>query len=401
MELHLQFGWGMMEHCRHLLTAWQGGTAILSPRDLNNDQLQRLSNDINSLPNSYVLLDPQFYLPHSDHERLRSHSYWPGDYDSGTFWHGQALNLLLTELNALNRRLGTTAFILPGLLASQIDDDWFETQRSVLEEASAMNLERPLYMTIALSGDSVRNDDQVATFLDSSLNWEPDGFYLVFEHPKGQYLVDDAAWLSNAIDIAAGLKLRGKSVIIGYCNHQMLIAGLAKVDALASGTWMNVRSFPPDKFRTVYEDEIKQRALWIYSPQALSEYKLPFLDIAQRFGLLANLAPSGESDGDYVTAAFSGAQPSTVGITEQSAFRHYLHALRAQVQSAVRPTFSETVTAHSALLDTAEQLLAQVRSSGVSGQLRDFSQIIDVNRAALASFVHLRGPIMGRAWTSL
>ena len=34
MELHLQFGFGMMEHCRHLLTEWGSGTVVLSPRDL-------------------------------------------------------------------------------------------------------------------------------------------------------------------------------------------------------------------------------------------------------------------------------------------------------------------------------------------------------------------------------
>ena len=32
MELFLQFGYGMMEHCRVLLSAWGGGTTILSPQ---------------------------------------------------------------------------------------------------------------------------------------------------------------------------------------------------------------------------------------------------------------------------------------------------------------------------------------------------------------------------------
>jgi hypothetical protein len=39
MELFLQFGFGMMEHCRVLVDEWGGGTVILSPRDLNETQL--------------------------------------------------------------------------------------------------------------------------------------------------------------------------------------------------------------------------------------------------------------------------------------------------------------------------------------------------------------------------
>jgi len=46
MELHLQFGFGMMEHCRHLLTEWGGGAVVLSPRDLNDRQLRSLANDV-------------------------------------------------------------------------------------------------------------------------------------------------------------------------------------------------------------------------------------------------------------------------------------------------------------------------------------------------------------------
>ena len=401
MELHLQFGWGMMEHCRHLLSSWGGGTAILSPRDLTDDQLTRLSSDMLDIDNVSVLLDPQFYLPYSDHERLCSHDFWPSDYDSGTFWQGQDLTNLLKRLLDLNTKLSTAHFILPGLLAPTINDDWVETQRSVLEEAQALNQELPLLMTIALSGDAVRDDDQVATLIETSEKWQPDGYYLVFEHPKGQYLVDDATWLANLLDIVAGFRLRGRHVILGYCNHQMLISAITKVQAISSGTWMNVRSFPPDKFRTAYEEEIKQRATWYYCPQPLSEYKLPFLDIAQRFGFLAGLAPDVTIDGRYVTALFAGSQPSTVGLTEQAAFRHYLHALRGQVIAGVRPTFDETVKHHEQILDTAERLLTNLRTSGVRGQLRDFYEIIDVNRAALAAFQQQRGAIMNRKWSAL
>jgi hypothetical protein len=66
MDLYLQFGHGMMEHCRHLVRSWAGGTVILSPRDLKREQLVKLSEEIRALQGGQVLLDPQVYVPRSD-----------------------------------------------------------------------------------------------------------------------------------------------------------------------------------------------------------------------------------------------------------------------------------------------------------------------------------------------
>lgn len=401
MELYLQFGYGMMEHCRHLLTEWHGGTAILSPRDLTAEQLLRLSTTLRGIGGGNVLLDPQFYLPHADHERLCQHDYWPDDYTTNSFFTGPALHDLLTQLRDLNRALGSSGFILPGLLAATIDEVWLETQRAILDEARAIENQMPLIATIALGADAARSDEQVAMLLEASEHWQAQAYYIVCEHPGGDYLVSDANWLANIIDLTAGLRLRGARVTLGYCNQQMLIAGCAKATAICSGTWMNVRSFPPDKFRTSYDEEIKQRSTWYYCPQGLSEYKIPFLDIARRQGVLAQMAPSGPLANPYAAPLFTGAQPSAVGFTEQAAFRHFLHCLRIQSQGAVRNTFDETLDAHNELLDNAETLLSTLRANGVTGQKRDFTDIIDVNRAALAVLASTRAPMLRHRWNTI
>lgn len=401
MELALQFGYGMMEHCRHLVAAWGGGTVVLSPRDLNDDQLKRLSASLAQLPNARVLLDPQFYLPHADHERLCSHSYWPPNYETGTFWNGTGLAKLLAQLGSLNAELKTAAFILPGLLADRVDDDWLAIHAMVLEEARSRKGDGHLYMTVALGADAAKDQDQIAKLLEAATKWSADGYYIVCEHPDGQYLVTDPNWLANVLDLVAGLKVLGRRVILGYCNHQLLIASAAKADAICSGTWMNVRSFPPDKFRTQYEEEIKQRTTWYYCPQALSEYKIPFLDIAHRLRLLPQMKPPAALGSMYADALFSGAQPSSVGFTEQAAFRHYLQCLRSQCSGASLGSFDETISEHERALDDAEALLKTLGAVRVRGQLRDFSEIIDVNRAALAVLTSTRAPILRRRWAQL
>jgi hypothetical protein len=241
----------------------------------------------------------------------------------------------------------------------------------------------------------------VASLIERSRNWDVGAFYVVAEHPNGKYLVDDPNWLANLLDLVGSMRMHGARVILGYCNQQMLIAGCAKATAVASGTWMNVRSFPPDKFRAVYEEEVRQRATWYYCPQALSEYKIPYLDVAHRLGLLTRMKAPDAMNSAFANDLFFGPQPSSVPFTEQLAFRHFLQCLHFQAQEAVAPTFEETVIRHEHLLDEADALLTVLSASGVRGQLRDFREILDVNRAALVVFRSTRGLMLGRKWSTI
>lgn len=401
MDIHLQFGYGMMDHSRTLSSDWGGGTTILSPRDLDPKQLVRLATDLNKVDGGSVLLDPQFFLPHADHERLTSHEYWPDDYSTGSFWQGRDLRNLLAKIFALNDELGTAAVILPGEYAERVDDDWLAHQKLTIDEAIAAAEGRSLLATVAIGAEALARDTDLDELLANVESWDVPGVYLVCERPRGEYLTTNATWVANLLDLVAGLRLKGKQVTVGYCNHQMLALAAAGANAIASGTWMNVRSFPPEKFRAAYDDEIKQRSTWYYAPAALSEYKIPFLDIAKRQGLLDELAPPKNVGGGYADPLFAGAQPSAVGWTEQAAFRHYLHSLRHQVSRASRATFDETADRHERALDAAEALITKLHAAGVKGQQRDFHEAVDANRAALAVLRTNRGPMLRRKWSKL
>ena len=401
MELYLQFGFGMMEHSLHLLSSWGGGTVILSPRDLEPVQLQPFAAKVLKVKNGHILFDPQFYLPHADHARLTKHSYWPKQYDTGIFWSGPGLEDLLTKLVDLNRLIGCHRFILPGLLAEAINDDWLNQQRAVLDAATKVADGIPLLLTLALSSDAVRNQDQIHELLDTATDWNLEGFYVVCEHPNGRYLVDDPSWVTNVLDLLSGLRLRGKKVILGYCTHQFLIATLSKASAIASGTWLNLRSFPPEKFSSAYNEDIKQKKVWYYCPQALSEYKIPSLDLAYSQGLLAAMAPPSNLGSKYAMGLFGGTQPTTVGLDEPNAFRHYLHCLHSQVGALTYPSFDEAIAGEERRLDFARQLLSQLQRAGVLGQLRDFFPILDSNLAAIRAHANTRGHQMRRRWSSL
>lgn len=401
MDFYLQVGWGMMDHCETLLQRWDGGTVILSPRDLSSKQLINFANKIKKLKGQ-VLLDPQFYLPRATHPKLQSHNYWNKEYDTINFWSGEGLKQQLTKLLELNLQLGCDAFILPGLYTRTVNGIWLDYQRATIESAQALQ-DNPynLIATVALGFDAVKNPDQIHDLIESIKNWSINTIYLICEAPAGQYLVNDPAWMANVVDLVAGLRLSGKKVIIGYCSHQMLIASCASANAIASGTWLNVRSFTTDKFHAQESDAESRRTTWYYCPQALSEFKIPSLDLAAMRGMLTDLKPTPELENDEAKILFSGTQPSSTGFSERESFRHYLQALKNQTLLSRQSSFDESVNYYRSLLDSAEQILEKLHTAGIRDKARNFGEATDTNRSALIYLEDYRGAILRRYWSTL
>lgn len=397
MKLFLQFGHGMMEHCRYLIANWDEGTVIFSPVNMNESQIEKLSKDIIELSGS-TLFDPQFFVPKTDHHNLVKHDYWPNNFNTAEFKAGPPLTALLDKLMKINEIAKVSKVILPGLYCERVDDDWLAVQKAIIDEAQQAITHLPRIATICLSAESLRNEEQIEMLLNASEEWDVSGFYIVGEHPNGLYLLDDPIWLSNLLSLCAGLKQQSREVIVGYASHQLLCLACADVDAIAAGTWLNVRSFNKKKFLEPTEEEISRRVKWYYCPQTLSEYKLPFLDMAFKHNEHKKFATPREYGSTYADVLFAGAQPSTTDYSEPQSFRHYLTCLRYQCNTARKDSFRETINHHRQMLDTAEVNIRTAHKAGVRGQNRDFETIIDVNRAAIDDFDRARSFVMERVW---
>jgi len=396
----MQFGHGMMGISEHLIRDWQSGVVILSPRDLEYEQIERVSSAVNA-NNGRVVLDPQFYLPRGDHERLTSHSFWPNDYQTALF-DNHAIGTMLRVLeNRYNSRLESLFFILPGTYSSQVGEDWNIFNSMIINEARNIHIPRPLYSTVCFSNEVMRSEEQIHLAIENIEDWDVDGCYIVPEPPNNSYLVNDPIWIINLLDLVSGLKLQGKRVVVGYSNHQLLCLALAKADAIASGNWLNVRSFTTSRFQAPGAETTSRRSLWYYSPQALSEYQIPFLDIAHRLGLSQELATARSFGSSYSEVLFSGAQPSSTNYNESDSFKHYLQCLKIQTQNAVKPTYENTKQSLNLQLETASSITEFLCSNGIRGRDRDFSQVVDVNLSAVAAFDRLRGMIMNHRWGDL
>ena len=381
MDFYIQMGHGMQTMCKELTSEWGGSKIILSPLNLPPERLEKFTSDIEKV-NDSVLFDPQLYFPRKYHKNLAKYNYWP--QDEITNLENGNCDTLIGKLYELNKRISTSSFILPSFIVSKIDHRWNALQQSYITKAQSYSPDKALISTVAITGEVLSDSTQVEQIIQYIEHWNVEGIYIVCEHPDRYYLVDQPLWLSNLLALVAGIKRQHKKVIVGYASHQMLCLAMAKCDAIASGNFLNVRWFKPEHFETMEDDGISRRAIWYYCPQALSEYKVPFLDIAQRMGKLDVMKPAPEMMNPYCDMLFAGSLPSSTGYKESHAHRHYLCCLRYQSLMATRDSYSETMDSQLLILETAEQILSGLRSKGIRGQDRDFSDIIDVNRAAIA-----------------
>ncbi len=104
--------------------------------------------------------------------------------------------------------------------------------------------------------------------------------------------------------------------MLGYSNHQLIVASCAAATALAAGTFLNVRSFDRERFLAPDEEDRGQKRAWYYCPKTLSEYRVVALDMAHRQKVLDLLRVYAPLPTHYSASLFAGPQPSTVGLSE-------------------------------------------------------------------------------------
>lgn len=381
MKLDLQFGYGMKGMTEQLAAALPGIRVILSPRDIDQDKALSFAAKLRKNGGS-VLLDPQVYAL-SESQDLKV----VPRYD---FWQHRAIDEIdwveiVSRLHDINARLGSDVTILPSLYTKKLDSRYIRVQDAVVSAAGGSG--RKVYLTLCLAPQVMSSDKELAYLLTKVDDWAVDGYYVVPERPDGDYLTDDPLWMANLLRLCAGLKLKGKRVVVGYASHQLLALSCAGVDAIASGTWMNVRSFTMDKFLAHSMRDYAKRKAWYYCPQLLSEFSVQYLDIAYARQKLSAMRPLIDKCLPYAGMLFGAQKPSLSSFSESDGFKNYLLALAAQCEEVSQgATFSERYGKVIGLYKSAAELLAFLHKYEIRGQSRDFEDFVDVSVSALEMF---------------
>lgn len=402
MELYLQFGWGMKNLVLDFAKEWDDVNVILSPRDITPKQLENWNKDFVKSGVS-CLFDPQCYFPKSNHKRLSQYSYWNNSMATNLSSSERYETTLIRNILHYNEIVGSKEFIIPAIMR-KFDENWLDRWRAdslkLIDATRSVVQSKSVLLTLALPSDLMcQSEDTIEKMIGFSEQFDVDGYYIIIEPPNEQYLVDHPVWLSNVLQLCAGLKLAAKKIIFGYANQQMICLTAAKVDAIASGTYLNVRKFS-NKFEEELEGDIKRKSVWYYYPESLSEYKVSFLDVAFNSKVLDEMKPL-EYNNSYINLIFSGIMPSSTAFNETLAFRHYLDALRQQVKMCSKGSFKETISANEILLETAERRIEFLEKNGVYAQARNFKDIVDVNRSAIQRLQKTRGFLLEYSWKSV
>ena len=388
MKPYIFMGHGMIKMTEELLKDWNGGSVILNPRVLTKDQLMSSSESFKKY-GANLFFDPHCYIPRSDKPILNSQEYWfKNDYSTNAYADTDKIKDNIKILKKYNDEMHTDAYIFPNTICSKADDIWLEVQNNWINVCNEIMNDKKRFATLCISNKILQDEIQLEKIISEVEKWDVDGFYIIPEHPKGEYLIEEPVWLINLLNLCATLKLREKEIIVSYATHQLFLLSIANIDGLATGNYMNVRAF--DSSNMFNSDESKRRAVWYYCPNSLSEYKRPFLDIAYHNQQLQLLKPNNSEEQKYCNILFEGAQPSNTKFNDTLSFKHYISCFKYQVENLKRDSYEETFAVQEMILNQAEQY--------ARGQARDFYEIIDVNRAAITVFNSQMGFNMKMEW---
>lgn len=398
MELFLQFAWGMKKISLELAKDWGGATTILSPRDISPEQLEAWNKDFRKAKIK-TLFDPQCYYPNCNHKGLVKYNYWDSSFATKMQGTSSFEDELIKSILDYNDIAETYEFIVPSNMLIY-DEKWLsrwgKNSERLVNSARKIVKDRNIILTLTIpDGVLLQKEDEVEKIIEETEKLDVDGYYVIAQPPQDKYLVDTPMWLINLMQLCAGLKLQGRKVIMGYGNHQLLCLTATGVDAMATGTYLNVRRFT-NKFEE--DDSILRKSTWYYYPAALSEYKMGFLDTAYNNGVLQQMKPTNEMDNGYVDLLFSDVLPSSTAFKEPMAFKHYINCVKVQMKLLLKKTYKETITANEVLLENALRRIEYMEKNGVYAQARSFKDMVDINRSALQRLDKNRGFQLQQEW---
>lgn len=382
MKLYLQLGHGMQALSQDLIKSWGAGTAIISPVNMSQNKIASYAKKIRDIGGE-VLFDPQMFYPKEGHVKLQAYDYWPSDGCSVTSEDVHAN--INRELLRINKDIDTSQIILPGI---EMREDSFGYNLEWIKKSTAYfesKTNKGLLATLCLYPETIRNSAAIENLVEALRVLPVAGYYIIPHSPNKEYIVSDPMWIVGMMKLISCLKLSKKKVVVGYSNHQGLVYALAGADAIASGTYMNTRSFVPEKFKSPKDDDVKHKSTWYYLPSAFTEYKAAHLDVAMQRGYLKEFIPQGEYRNPYSEMLFNGATPSSTNYNETNSFKHYLHCLNIQCELLSRDSYDETYSTYEFMLGIADNHVKDFKRRGMTGQNRDFAPAIEANRIAMCA----------------
>ena len=274
MLIYHQCGHNFVWNVRSLEDDGTGEGLIVSPVNIEAD---RISNRIPTEILETSWMDPQFYLPNDNKNKLKTYPFFPGNvlenFNTSDF-ENHAVEIATECLqfqNALNFRylvIPTRYFDdIPDIYLSQITELFVEPFRQARLD---LHLTKPMLLT--LIAKRLHLEDGLSR--DELLSWatgfgDVDGIYLVLDSGSRSKQIKDAGFLSGTLRFVRALRLNDMEVHVGYCGIEGLLYSIADATSVTVGSYENLRSFSTLRLETQENTPRRGPRPRVYSGQLL------------------------------------------------------------------------------------------------------------------------------------
>ncbi len=284
--------------------------------------------------------------------------------------------------------LPVTAFIAPNIVVRRSLDSVEATiakdfLRNAAKIHESLRDPRPLFATLAVSTDALRDRIELQNFLQevTELERPPTGFYVLIEHPDSDIppTLEEPDVLSRWMMINRVLSLSGYQIINGYADALTPYLGAAGATTVASGWFNTLKVFSLKKFAPS-SGMARQPVPRYTSVRLLKSIRHTELELLRsQFPQILN---GGPIDNHYEED--EGSRPSSIGEALQN-----WDCLRLLARMVVPGNPEASLDLIKAALNSAEETYAEIGASGISLRERSNNEHIQLLREELAAFKEL------------
>lgn len=289
---------------------------------------------------------------------------------------------------AYQQTLPVTGFIAPNIVVRRSLDSVEATiAKDFLRNSASTHARlrdaRPLYATLAVSTDALRDRIELQNFLQeiTELEMPPRGFYLLIEHPDHDMppTLEEPDVLSRWMLINRVLTLSGFEVINGYGDVLSPYLGAAGATAVCSGWFNTLKVFSLKKFAP--NTGMARQPIPRYTSARLLK-SIRHTELEALRGLFPAVLNGSGTDEAYNED--EGSRPSSIGEALQN-----WDCLRQLSQLVVPGSPEDSLDAIESAIARAEETYGNIGASGLTLRERSNSEHLPFLREELAAFREL------------
>lgn len=333
MTILAQHGWGKTDKIQRGLVDGAIHGMILSPRDELPANLSSFISKIQlAFPTTERFVDPLFHIgtiwPVND-GKLERYPHYQRHLDPTSF-SPAGIQRFVTDTLQWQSTLDVSGLLSPTVMVDDLASQWAQIAMMMAQETiSQYGDSRPLYVSLVVSEDALRQRLQVDNWLDELTRLDVDGFYLVVRRSYETYRQHyDPDVLFSLLRVCYSLaELNQYRVYSGYTDMIAPLLHAVGVAGTASGWSAGLRQFTLRRFKP--RTFGRQPHPRYSSSPLLNSIYVTELDGIHAGGQIAQVLSSTPHD-----QRFRGTtNPENVAWPKDDAAVHHWHALAILVQS--------------------------------------------------------------------